>query len=198
MFAEQPDRGATSRADIERVIGESAGVVIVDEAYGEFADDTFAGGAPSYANTLVLRTLSKAFGLAGLRVGYAVGAPALIEMVRKARGPYRVSGPSERAATAALTADIAWMNSAVAEARAVRTRFTSALRDAGFAPLPSQGNFVCVPTKDARAIADRIAKRGIAARVFPGLRGIGDALRITLAPWPVMERVVAAMGGGPA
>lgn len=188
-----PTGTAAPRAEVERVIEGAAGAVIIDEAYAEFASDAFAGEAPGYPHVLVLRTFSKAFGLAGLRVGYAIGAPALIDTVRKARGPYRVSGPAERAATAALTNDVAWMRSAADEVRAARTRFASELGTTGFVPLPSDANFVCVPAANARVLANRIGERGIAVRVFEGLRGIGDALRITLAPWPVLERVLAAL-----
>ena len=191
-----PTGTATARADIERVIAEASGAVIIDEAYAEFADDAFAADSPTYPNVLALRTFSKAFGLAGLRVGYAVGAPEMIETVRKARGPYRVSGPGERAATAALTRDVAWVRSIANEVRTVRARFADELRKLGFNSLPSHANFVCVPTPNARALAERIAGQGIAVRAFPGLRDVGDALRITLAPWPIMERVLGALREG--
>src|SRR5205823_6597752 len=110
---------------------------VIDAAFRAFGepgsrvahpDPTFSM-VPVFArgNVLMVRTLSKAFGLAGLRVGWAVGAPALIEEVAKARGPYKVSAPAERAACAALSHDLDWMRRCVADAIASRDRLSAAL-----------------------------------------------------------------------
>lgn len=184
-----PTGTAHSRAAVERVIAEAPGVVILDEAYAEFADYSHTAGAPRYPHVFVTRTLSKSFGLAGLRVGYGVGAPAIVNEVLKARGPYKVNAFAERAATAALTNDAPWIARLVSSVHEVRERFASALRAMGLAPLPSQANFLCVPVPNAGKTVERLYARGIAVRAFPDLPGIGDALRIGLAPWPVLERV---------
>jgi len=190
-----PTGAACSAATIARVVDGAAGVVIVDEAYIEFAAPhaSLAALAPRRANLLVARTLSKAFGLAGLRVGYAVGAPPLVADVEKSRGPYKVSGPAERAAIAALESDRAWVGAHVAEVVANRARFATALRDAGRTVAPSDANFVLVRVADAAAAAAAMRARGVAVRPFPGLTGVGDAVRITIGPWPMMERALAAL-----
>ena len=182
-----------SRAAVERVIARAPGVVIVDEAYAEFTDDVYTAEAPWHQHVLSARTLSKSFGLAGLRVGFGIGAPALVGEVLKARGPYKVNAFAERAATAALTNDGAWMDTIAAQVRELRTRFCAELRRLGFAALPTQANFVCIPVPDARRLAEYLLTRSIAVRALVGVPGIGDALRIGLAPWPQLQRVCDAL-----
>ena len=178
---------------LDRVVRDARGVVMVDEAYAEFAGTNIAATAPGRDGLLVLRTFSKAFGLAGLRVGFAVGARALIAELEKARGPFAVTAASERAAQAALEHDVPWVMSHVAELREVRDWFAAALCDAGYAPLPSAANFVLVPVTDAVAAHVALRSRGILVRHFAELAGIGGALRISIAPRPVMQRVLDAM-----
>ncbi len=182
-------------ATIERVIERAPGVVILDEAYAEFMDGSegFLSRAPSYGNLLVTRTLSKAFGLAGLRIGYATGSRALVGKVEKSRGPYKVNALAERAAVAALTHDMDWVGARIAEVRANRDRLTAALTALDLAPLPSAANFVLVPVRNAVALSRRMRDAGVAVRPFEALTGIGDALRITIGPWSLMEAALAAL-----
>lgn len=190
-----PTGTCASRAALERLIAGAPGVVILDEAYAEFAEDTRLDLTAASDHVLVVRTMSKAFGLAGLRIGYAVGAPAIVAEVEKSRGPYKVSIAAERAALAALAKDRAWVRARVADARASRDRLTESLRALGLAPLPSQGNFVLVPVAGASVVAQRMRERGVAIRVFEGLPTIGDALRITVGPASMMERAIEALEG---
>ncbi|HEX5830151.1 MAG TPA: aminotransferase class I/II-fold pyridoxal phosphate-dependent enzyme, partial [Gemmatimonadaceae bacterium] len=147
---------------------------------------------------LVVRTMSKAFGLAGLRVGYAAGAPALVAEVEKSRGPYKVNALAERAALAALREDLPWVRARIAEAVTNRERLADGLRAIGLAPLPSNANFVLVPVTDAAALAQRLRDAGVAVRPFSALPTIGDALRISVGPWEMMEECLhlldAALG----
>lgn len=182
-----------AKTTIERVIDESRAVVLLDEAYAEFAGTNFAAQAPATDRLLVLRTFSKAFGLAGLRVGFAVGARPLIAELEKARGPYTVTALSERAALAALDEDVSWVQAGVQRVIASRDRFTVALAHAGYKPVPSQANFVLLPVSDSGAAMRALRDRGILVRHFHGLAGVGEALRISIADWPVMERVLAAV-----
>lgn len=188
-----PTGTAHSRRAVERVIAGAPGVVIIDEAYAEFADDVFTSTLPSFAHVFGTRTLSKSFGMAGLRVGYGVGAPRLVNEVLKARGPYKVNAFAEAAATAALTHDADWMRGIAAQVREVRPKFATALRGIGLSPLTSHANFLCVPVAKSAPIVERLYARGIAVRGLSNLPGIGDALRIGLAPWPVLERVREAL-----
>ena len=188
-----PTGTIASRAALERLLERAPGVVIFDAAYAEFADDDLLDLATSSERVVVVRTMSKAFGLAGLRVGYAVAAPSVAIEVEKSRGPYKVSGVAERAAVAAFGDARGWVAGRVADARASRVWLTVALGTLGLTPLPSQANFVLVPVTGASAVARRMRERGVAVRAFEALPGIGDALRITAGPAPVMERALAAL-----
>jgi histidinol dehydrogenase len=191
-----PTGNAFERESIERVIREAPGVVILDEAYAEFMGEGFLRSAPSYENLLVVRTLSKAFGLAGARVGYATGNAALVSAVEKSRGPYKVSAQAERAALAALKEDRDWIAGRIDEVRANRERFMTALERLDLAPLASDANFVLVPVRDAAALAHRLRRSdgsGVAVRPFVALPGIGDAVRITIGPWRMMEAALSAL-----
>jgi histidinol-phosphate aminotransferase len=188
--------GTTTPADVvRRIVRESDAVVILDGAYAEFAPDLddFLVEAPGLERLLVLRTFSKAWGLAGLRIGYAVGGAELVRAVRKSSGPYKVNALAERIAVAALTQDSAWMRARAADAVECRERMVRELRSLGLSPLDSRANFVCVPVTDARRLAARLAEQGIAVRAFPGLPVFGDVLRFGMAPWPVMDEVLRAV-----
>ncbi len=183
-----------SRAAMEKLLEVSRAVILLDEAYAEFSQqEGFLRIAPRLQRLLVVRTLSKAFGLAGLRVGYAVGSAALIAEVEKSRGPYKVSGSAERAAMAALTEDRPWVDAHIAEVIENRARLADSLRELGLSPLPSSSNFLLARVKDASSLAKRLRQEGVAVRPFPQLTGLGDAIRISIGPWPMMEAVLAAL-----
>ncbi len=189
-----PTGTLASRGAIERLLERAQGIVILDEAYAEFSQqDGFLKMAPGFERLLVVRTLSKAFGLAGLRIGYAVGPASLVAEVEKSRGPYKVSGSAERAAVAALTEDRAWVDARIADVIQSRERLTEALRQLGLSPIPSRSNFILVPVKDAAALAKQMRMEGVAVRPFPKLDGIGDAVRISAGPWEMMEAALAAL-----
>lgn len=178
---------------VERVIVSANGVVVVDEAYAEFAGAGRIGQAPARRGLVVVRTLSKAFALAGLRVGYACAERSLVREIELSRGPYKVTSTAERAAEAAVRGDLGWVRESAAEAVRMRGRLTSELRARGFAVLPSDANFVLVPLPGAPRIAASMRAAGVAVRPFEALPGVGDALRITAAPWPELERALAAL-----
>jgi histidinol-phosphate/aromatic aminotransferase/cobyric acid decarboxylase-like protein len=85
------------------------------------------------------------------------------------------------------------MRELAAQAVRNRERFASALRAHGFDPLPSAANFLLVPVPDATLLAERMRERGVAVRPYPGLPDLGDALRITIGPWPMMEIALEAL-----
>jgi histidinol-phosphate aminotransferase len=185
-------------ATIERIVRQAPGIVIVDEAYVEFSGWTAASLLATAPHLLVTRTFSKAFGLAGLRIGYALGDPALVRELAKARGPYALSACAEPTAIAALDEDLDWVRAHVAEAVAVRERLARSLRErGGWRVYASGANFVLAVPDDtlpaAGSISRRLRDEGIAVRAFDALPGIGGAIRITVAPWAHMERLLAAL-----
>jgi histidinol dehydrogenase len=184
---------ALPRAGVMRLIEHAAGIVVLDEAYAEFAGDGWLAEAPRHSRLIVTRTMSKAFGLAGLRIGYAAAAASTITQIEKARGPYMISGAAERTALAALRNDLDWVRTHVAAAKESRARFRAELAAAGIPSLPSDANFVLVPVGDAAAVVAHMRAAGVAVRPFPRLCGIGDGVRITVAPWPMMDTALQAL-----
>jgi histidinol-phosphate/aromatic aminotransferase/cobyric acid decarboxylase-like protein len=182
-------RAGTVRSILERFPGP----VVIDEAYAEFAEQSFVREAVSSGHAVVLRTFSKAWGLAGLRVGYAVGPSDLVAAIETIRAPFKLNGLGERAAVAALREDVAWMRKGVADTADLRDRFSQALGRAGFAPISSSTNFVLVPVPNAAAAAAAILARGVAVRPFTGLPVVGDAVRVSIGPWEALRRVVDAL-----
>jgi histidinol-phosphate aminotransferase len=180
-------------ATIESIVAGAAGIVIIDEAYAEFSGVTSVGLLSKYDNLLITRTLSKAFGLAGLRIGYAAGSPEIVREVEKSRGPYKVSSIAERAAVAAVSNDRAWMREKADAVLVNREKFATRLKELGLDPKDSRANFILLPVADANAVGGRMAGQGIAVRALTDLAGIGDALRISIGPWPMMEECLAAL-----
>lgn len=189
-----PTGTTAARDTITRLADECSGLLIVDEAYIEFTDaDGCIELARTRPNVLVVRTMSKAFGLAGLRVGYGIGAPELVREVEKSRGPFKVSALGSLAAQAALREDLSWMRLHARLAREARTALTAELARRDIMVLPSAANFVLARLPNAFVIAQHMRERGVAVRSFTQLPRIGDALRITVAPSDEMSAAVAAL-----
>jgi histidinol-phosphate aminotransferase len=188
-----PTGTGVSAEAIERVVSRAAGLVLVDEAYGEYSGRTAVSLLARAPQLLVTRTLSKAFGLAGLRVGYGLAAPEVVQMLEKVRGPYKVNVLGERAALAALGEDVPWVRRHVEASVAIRERLRVGLEALGLRPLPSSANFLCIPVPDAGGLGRALLGRGIKVRVLRALPGIGDAIRIGVGPWEAMERVLSAL-----
>ncbi len=179
---------------VQRSLQGSGALVLLDEAYVEFSEaSSWAARAPGLERLIVFRTFSKAWGLAGLRVGYAVAAPPLIRRLEAARGPYTVNAVAACVLREVLDEGDAWMRARAVEARGSRTRLAAALRQLGLEPRPSDANFLFVPTARAKQLAAGLEERGVRVRAFEQLPGFGDALRITVGPWPIMERLVSAL-----
>jgi histidinol-phosphate/aromatic aminotransferase/cobyric acid decarboxylase-like protein len=189
------------RATIEAVLTRTRGMVIVDEAYAEFSGASVSRLVAQHQRLVVVRTMSKAFGLAGLRVGYAIAAADIVIAIEKSRGPFKVSAIAERAAAAALTEDLDWMRAHAKLAVENRDRFVAALRACGHDVIPSSASFVLVPMRDPSNIARAMRSHGVAVRPFealpqvsPALRATGGgALRISVGPWTEMEAALAAL-----
>lgn len=175
--------------------GEDGPVVLFDEAYGDFSGDSLARRVVRHPRAMVARTFSKAYGLAGLRVGLGIGASGLIGEVEKSRGPYKVSRLAEAAATAALADRSGWVERVVDEVVENRTRLTAELESRGYTPFPSQANFLLVPVPagEAKPRSDALRTHGVSVRPFRQCVEIGDALRVTVGPWPLMERFLEAL-----
>ena len=187
------------RAWVEAIIqegearGDRAPVILLDEAYADYAPDNFLEVAVRSRRVLVVRTLSKLFGLAGLRVGFAVGSPEVIREVEKSRGPYKVNRLAEAAAVAALEDAEGWIPGIRSETLEGRARLAFELASRGYTPLPSSANFILVPVDDAVFVTASLRQEGVAVRPFPELPGLGDAIRISVGPPAELDRFLKAL-----
>lgn len=188
-----PSGTAVPPADLAALAAAVPGLLVIDEAYVDFADRSALPLAFSRRNVLVLRTFSKSFSLAGIRVGLAFGDPALIRELAKIKDSYNVNRLSLVAAVAALD-DYAWMEANVARVRATRSRLHAALAARGFAVLPSQANFVLArrPGTDLGDTCRALRDAGVLVRHFP-VPGLRDALRITVGTEEDTDTLLAAL-----
>ncbi len=179
----------TIRAFCER----HPGVVAVDEAYADFARRDAMPIALSLPNVLAVRTFSKAFSLAGLRVGYAVGAPELIAALDKIKDSYNLDGVAQTLALAALR-EIGHMHANVERIRATRDRLAEALQALGHRVCPSETNFLWMEPAgiSAEDLFGFLRRRRILVRYFPGPR-TGAFLRITVGTDPETDRLIEAL-----
>jgi histidinol-phosphate aminotransferase len=182
-------------AALEELARTVPGVLVIDEAYVDFAPpgSTALPLVHRYPNVLVLRTFSKSFSLCGMRIGLAFGSPRLLTELAKVKDSYNVSQLGQVAATAALD-DCAWMQENAARVRRARGELTSALRARGFDVAPSETNFVLARRRgDAvGAVYRRLRERGVLVRYFdvPELR---DALRVTVGTPEEIATLLAAL-----
>ena len=172
------------------------GVVIVDEAYGDFARANCMSLATAEANRnlIAMRTFSKSYSLAGLRVGYCVGPRDLIRAMYKVKDSYNVDALAQTVALAAIR-DQDWMRKNAAKVIRSRTRLSAALEKRGWDVLPSEANFVFArPPAPAKAadIFARLRERNIFVRYFPGPKR-GDRLRVTVGTEPEMKTLLKAL-----
>ncbi|MCC7391531.1 histidinol-phosphate aminotransferase family protein [Candidatus Sumerlaeota bacterium] len=155
-------------------------VILLDHAYVEFADEDMTSFALQFPNAIVARTLSKAWGLAGLRVGYAVSANEdLISWMRASGGPYAVARPSIALAAARIEADHGAMEKFVKQVRADRRALGGVLDELGVRHSASEANFVFITDSRALWIRDALASLGISIRAYSGDPVLGESLRIT-------------------
>jgi len=143
-------------ADIEQLLAAFDGVVIIDEAYADFASVNCLGLLAKYPNLVITRTFSKSFGLAGLRVGYALADPRVIELLDRVRDSYNVNRLSQAGALAAL-GDRAWLDDCLARVIATREAFLARLARRGWFTYPSQTNFVFTKPQRAGASGPAVA-----------------------------------------
>ena len=180
-------------AAIEELARSIRGLVVVDEAYVDFASDSALPLVRRYENVLVLRTFSKSFSLCGMRVGLAFGHPDLLAELAKVKDSYNIGRLGLAAAAAALD-DRAVMEANAARVRSTRAALTDALRDLGFHVLPSETNFVLArrPGENLAPLQRTLKDKGVLVRYFdvPGLR---DALRISVGTPDEVQALIAAI-----
>jgi histidinol-phosphate aminotransferase len=184
--------------EIERLLaGNPDSVVVIDEAYIDFGGESAVGLVARYPQLLVIRTLSKSHALAGLRVGYAIGQPHLIEALNRVKDSFN-SYPLDRFAQAGALAsmeDHAYFEGLCAKVVATRTRLVAAMAEMGFEVLPSQANFIFArhPAHEGADLAAALRERSIIVRHFRNPVRIAPFLRITVGTDMQCDALLAAL-----
>ena len=176
-------------------------LVVVDELYEAFTGDSvlpalLGGGDPfaAYPNLVVLRSLAKTAGLAGLRIGFAIGAPAVVDRISRVTGPYDINSLAVTAALAAL-ADQAYVDAYVAEVLGARDWLVAQLLQAGVRHHSAGGNYLLIwPQADPRAVEQALRQAGILVRSMAGKPLIDGSLRVSLGTRAQMEQFWRAYG----
>jgi histidinol-phosphate aminotransferase len=172
-------------------------LVVLDEAYIHYAVSVGLRDAEEVyrkrKNMLILRTFSKVYGLAGLRIGYAIGKPELLSAMGKLKTPFNTSGVAQAAALAALD-DKEHVQRCIATNGAERKRLSEGLRKLGMRPMASEANFVFVPVgPEAKEISEELLHLGVIVRPL-GWMGFPEALRISVGTAEENEKCLSAMG----
>jgi histidinol-phosphate aminotransferase len=178
-----PSGTLVSLHEIERLARAVSGILVIDEAYVDFAESEGASSLPlirRFPNLVVLRTFSKSFSLAGMRVGLAFASEEIVSGMMKVKDSYNLNRLSLVAATAALQ-DMPWMMRSVARIQRSRRQLTAGLNKMGFYVYPSHANFVMARKREQnlKEVYERLKGKKILVRYFD-IPGLQDCLRITV------------------
>jgi histidinol-phosphate aminotransferase len=175
-----PTGNAFPAQEIEGLLQGIDGMLVLDAAYAEYAGRDYTGLLRDHGNLVIAGTFSKAYGLAGLRVGYALASRAMAEPLRRCRPPYALGQVAEAVALAALRRED-FVKESVELARQERVRLTAGLRSLGFDAFPSEANFLLVrPPCDALELHSNLKARRILVRAFPQRTGLMEYLRVSV------------------
>ncbi|HEY1068686.1 MAG TPA: histidinol-phosphate transaminase [Pirellulales bacterium] len=169
--------------------------LVVDEAYGDFAETNCLDLVKRSDKILVSRTLSKSYALAGLRFGFVVGQPHVIEQLHKVRDSYNVDSLAIAGATAAID-DQAWLRENTAKIKKTRAALFAGLTELGFAAVPSQANFVWAPhpSKPCKPMYEELKANRVLVR-YMHYAGWGDGLRISVGTDDQIEVCLSLLKG---
>ena len=176
-----------------KLAGKLTGVLLVDEAYVDFADDNCLRLVEDFENIIILRSMSKGYSLAGIRFGYAVAKPAIINELVKVKDSYNVDAMATTAAAAAI-GDQEYFRQNIEKIISERKKLTSELKSLGFNVSDSSANFILAECsdRDAAGIYDKLAQKNIYVRYFD-LPGLSDKLRVTVGTEAQNEILICAL-----
>lgn len=187
------------KAQIEDILRRFKGVVVLDEAYIDFADvPSLSSMISEYPNLVVLQTLSKAWGMAGLRLGLAIADPQVIAMMSKVKYPYNINVLAQKMALSKINEEL--MKAHVAETVGQRFRLVKELAKCPSVKkiYPSDANFLLVEVDDADAMYDRLIAEKLIVRNRTRVKGCEGCLRITVGTPSENDRLLRVLGVGPA
>jgi histidinol-phosphate aminotransferase len=179
--------------ELASLAAELAGVLLIDEAYVDFAEDNCAGLVKDFDNVIILRSMSKGYSLAGIRFGYGIAQPGLIDGLMKVKDSYNVDAIAITAATAAIK-DQKYFKETIEKVKTERKRLTGQLRDLGFDVHDSSANFILAKCSNTRAVEvyEKLMKRNIYVRYF-AYPGLEDKLRITIGTCEQNDKLISAL-----
>jgi histidinol-phosphate aminotransferase len=176
--------------EIKRLIELAPGIVMVDEAYADFCGANMVREVTSSENGIVLRTFSKAYGIAGLRVGFAMARKEITDELRQVRTPFGLNAFSEAVATRALD-HRDWVKDVVSKMRSEREFLGKKLESLGFGVYPSCCNFLlCKAPVDGPALVSALRGEGVAIRDCNSYPLLENHVRITIGPRPMAEKLL--------
>ena len=179
-----------SRSEMEEIISSARDAVfVIDESYADFVREPWDSVPLARGNIVILRSLAKFYGLAGIRVGYAVSNPRVISALRRASPPWNVNSVACKAADAVFALPETVLFESKARLFAARDFFINALTEAGKECLPTDTGFFLVKTPDARTVRERLLKRGLAVRECSSF-GLASHIRLSARPQKDCERLI--------
>jgi len=190
-----PTGNSINRADIELILNNFDGIVVIDEAYINYAKQkTFINELTEYPNLVVMQTLSKAWGLAGLRLGMAFSSKPIIELMNKVKYPYNINTATQLLALEALE-NIEWVNDHIATTVTEREKLKNELLNLSFTQevYPSDANFILAKMKGARNIYEKLCDKGIIVRDRSKVVLCDDSLRITIGTPDENKKLIEAL-----
>lgn len=181
---------------VQKILEEFRGIVVVDEAYVEFAPFSIKDAIKEFSNLVVLKTFSKAFGLAGLRIGYALACPEVISALRQVQLPYNVSTLSMRMASKVLE-ERKVVFDAVEKMKAERSLLIKRLNSIpGITAFNSDANFILIKTeRDVEAIFTKLRDKGMLIRNIGNIPDLGGCLRVTVGLPEMNNRLINTLKG---
>jgi len=188
-----PSGTIVAAEELAELAAEIKGVLLIDEAYVDFAERNCIELVKQFDNIIILRSLSKGYSLAGLRFGYAIAKPGLIEGLLKVKDSYNADAIAIAAATAAIK-DQGYFKETVEKVKAERKRLTEQLRGLGFEMPDSSSNFVFAEheTRKAKSVFDKLVQRNIYVRYWD-LPGIENKLRISVGTKEQNDTLLSAL-----
>jgi len=190
-----PTGNSINREVIEIILNNFDGIAVIDEAYINYAKQkTFISELTEYPNLVVMQTLSKAWGLAGLRLGMAFASKPVIELMNKVKYPYNINTATQLLALEALD-NIEWVNDHIATTVTEREKLKTELLNLSFTQevYPSDANFILTKMKDARRIYELLCDKGIIVRDRSKVVLCNDSLRITVGTPDENKKLIEAL-----
>ncbi len=186
-----PTANLFDRRDVVRVLSESPGVVVLDEAYADFCGSNMLADAMAAPLTIDIRTFSKAYGLAGLRAGFAIARKEVVDELRRVRTPFGLNSFTEAVAARALD-HRSWVRETVSRMKVERAYLDGRLKALGFRTHVSECNFLVAKSPvNGPALVAALRDKGVAVRDCNSFLMMDDYIRVTIGPRPMMDRLLA-------